>query len=186
MPGFRKLTSPALALLCLTFSGPVAHSAGPIVDEEDVVVKPKGGNVPKGGDTEGIAPYGFAWLHGPNHDYMKKGNAKQFRCDLYRHLYTLQVKKTSADPYEPADAVHFILEGKEFGVTKSYGGKYIWYNLNDSPTACNNMSNKCSGNGVPPEFMDAKAEEGTIWARLEGKGDWTQVVEVFMRGKKCD
>ena len=194
MPGLRKLTSPALALLCLVLFGAAANSQKatqaekipPFVDEEDVVVKPRGGNVPKGGEKGGIAPYGFAWLHGPNRDPMTNGAPTQYRCDLYHHLYWLQVKQTSEGPYENADAVHFILENKEFGVTKTNGDKYIWYNLHESPADCYKEGlNTCRGNGVPTGFMDGHAADGTIWARLANSGEWKPVVEVLMRGKKC-
>ena len=197
MHGLRKLTGLAVALLCLMLAGQVAHSQqtkpsgpgpgkeekgkrGPI-DDDDVVVRPKGKGTIKGGGMPGIAPYGFNWFQ---HDQpLRKGKAMEFRCDLYYQLDKLQVRSTLADPPADADAVHFSLEGFEFEVIKTKNGKYVW-SIPDYPMAC--KKNQCTAGGVPPKHMEAQAKDGTIEARLANSGAWVPVEEVVMHGKECN
>jgi hypothetical protein len=203
MHGLRKLTGLAVALLCLLYIGPVGCSEQtksaqqtkppatgnepegkkrPPIDDDDVVVNPKGkGGGLNGGDPSGVGPWGLTWSQ--DRQVWQKGNPRKFRCDLYGGLYKLQVRvKIAADPVD-AEAVHFVLDDIEFGVTKTAGGKYFWYDVNEGLTSCK----RCVESGVPPEFMDPRNnKDGYIKARLSSDpGTWVLVDEVRMKGYPC-
>jgi len=190
MHGLRKLTGLAAALLCLMLAGPVAHSEQgkspesgkeekskhfPIGDD-DIVVKPKGGGVyeAKSGKTKD----GFDWVNKKTGKGLQYGADGQFRCDLFQRLDKLEVEYKGKP--EPADAVHFDLEGFVFEVTKTYG-VYTWSFPKDAPVACAT----CGGDGVPLQYMDGKAD-GTIKAKLSSDpNNWVPVKAVYMHGKVC-
>jgi hypothetical protein len=191
MHGLRKLTGLAVALLCLTLTGPVANSQqtkptepgtenddhGRPFDDEDVVVRPKGNTTLKIASKSGKSKYGFDWSQ--NGQPLKEGRAKQFRSDLFERMDKLKVQKMDGN-FASADAVHFDLEGFEFEVIKIKGGAYRWVFSKDTPVPCNT----CSGNGVPLQYMDGKAKDGIIEARLSSDpGNWVPVQGVVMRGK---
>jgi hypothetical protein len=195
MHGLRKLGGLAGVLLCLMLFGPSVHSqqskpsghgeGGHFPgDDDDVVVKPKGG-IPKGGGNPGIVKYGFDWSQ--NKTMLKQGHGKKFRCDLYHQLDKLKVKDPNDPngPYVDADAVHFDLEGLGFGVVKTPDGKsYAWYNLKEAPASC--KKTQCFQSGVPPEYMNGTKKDGTIQARLSSDpGKWVSVDEVRMQGTPC-
>ena len=192
MYGLRKLTAPVAALLCLMVFGQVSYSQQPKPSqpktgkegkarppiEEEVVVKPKGGGIEKGGEKGALIEYGFAWSQ--NGKAMVKGKAKKFLCSLFHELDNLTVQTMDGNQV-PADAVHFDLDGFEFEVIKTKNDRYVWY-IPNYPTPC--KKGTCKNSGVPPEFIDG-AKDGTLWARRADSATWEQVQEVVMQMNEC-
>jgi hypothetical protein len=197
MHRWRSLAVLAVALLCLMLFGqntqaqqtkpsePGGSASGkkPPIDDEDVIVRPKGKGFGKKSGDQGskIYPFGFEWSH--DEVGLKKGKKGEFRCDLYQNLTTLQAALMAGGDLKDAAAVNFDLEGFVFEVIQTKDGHFVWYIPDTTPKPC--KKGYCVDSGVPPEYMDGKTKDGTIMARFGDSLEWVEVEEVLMRGKAC-
>jgi len=164
-------------------SKPGGRASGkkPPIDDDDVIVRPRGKGFGKKSGKQGskIYPFGFEWSH--DEVGLKKGKKGEFRSDLYKNLYMLQAALAAGGELNDAAAVNFDLEGFVFEVIQTKDGHFVWYIPGTTLKPCE--KGDCMESGIPPEYIDGKRKDGTIMARFGNCLDWVEVEEVLMRGK---
>ena len=172
----RLVACLTLATLCILFAAvPAAQAPGTSatgakgekpLDDEPIVVKPKGGTL----ETD---DKGFQWID-KGGAMLKEGNAGELRADLLEFLKKLEACEKDAKSCAKAYAVRFNLYKVWFEVRETKSG-FEW----DIPARHKQKSCKfaidCKDGGIPPEFMTAQVV-GRIEAKFTDKSEWVEVV----------